>query len=270
MAGRSAAFRPTLLRRCAPLLLVVVAGVLGATLLRDVLSIQGLREHGEALAAWRDRNYPLAALTYVALYVAVVALALPGASVMTLAGGLLFGWAAGASLTVGAATSGAVCIFLAVRHGFGNPLRARLAVESRQGLLARVDRGVRANAASYLLLMRLVPAVPFFVANVVPAFLGVRLRVFALTTFFGIIPGTLFYAWIGAGLGEAFAGGEMRGAGLLLEPVFLGPVLGLCALAALPVVLRRTTPRRDDPSPAASHRRRSGSAEPRSGSPPPD
>jgi uncharacterized membrane protein YdjX (TVP38/TMEM64 family) len=237
MSDRNAAGRLTL-RRAAPLMLVAAAAVLGALLLRDVLSFEGLREHRGALTAWRDRNYPLAALTYMALYVAVVALSLPGASAMTLAGGLLFGLAAGASMTVVAATLGAVCIFLAARHGLGDALRARLAARGAQGLLARIDRGVQANAASYLLLMRLAPAVPFFVANLAPAFLGVRLRIFALTTFFGIIPGTVVYTWIGAGLGAVFARGEAPDPGLLLDPVVLGPILGLCALAALPIVMR--------------------------------
>jgi uncharacterized membrane protein YdjX (TVP38/TMEM64 family) len=87
-------------------------------------------------------------------------------------------------------------------------------------------------------LMRLVPVFPFFVANLAPAFLGVGLRNFALTTFFGIIPGGLVYTSIGAGLGEVFARGETPDLGLLFEPAVIGPILGLAALAALPILIK--------------------------------
>jgi uncharacterized membrane protein YdjX (TVP38/TMEM64 family) len=86
--------------------------------------------------------------------------------------------------------------------------------------------------------MRLVPAVPFFLANLIPAALGVSLGRFAFTTFFGIMPGGLVYTWVGAGLGEVFEKGETPNLGLLFEPQILGPILGLCALAALPIVIR--------------------------------
>jgi uncharacterized membrane protein YdjX (TVP38/TMEM64 family) len=80
--------------------------------------------------------------------------------------------------------------------------------------------------------------VPFFLANLIPAALGVSLGRFALTTFFGILPGGVVYTWVGAGLGEVFARGETPNLGLLFEPQILGPILGLCALAALPIAIR--------------------------------
>lgn len=226
------------LRRAAPIAVIALVAVAGAVLLRDVLSFEALRDNREALIAWRDQNYVAAALAYMAVYVAVVAFSLPGGSVMTLTGGFLFGLAAGAGMTVAAATLGATAIFLAARHGFGDALHARLEAQGGQGMLARMDKGLRENEVSYLFLMRLVPAIPFFIANLAPAFLGVRLRNFVLTTFLGIIPGTLVYTWIGVGLGEVFARGETPNLGLLFDPVILGPILGLCALAALPIALK--------------------------------
>jgi len=98
--------------------------------------------------------------------------------------------------------------------------------------------GLRENELSVLFLMRLLPVVPFFLANLIPAALGVGLGRFALTTFFGIMPGALVYTWVGAGLGEVFARGGSPDLGLLFEPQILGPLLGLAALAALPMVLR--------------------------------
>jgi uncharacterized membrane protein YdjX (TVP38/TMEM64 family) len=230
--------RPELtLRRAAPILVVAAGAAVGLAFLGDAISFEALSEHREALIDWRDRNYLAAALGYVVAYVAVVAFSLPGATVMTLAGGFLFGVIPGAAMTVVAATAGATCIFLAARHGLGAVLHARLAAQAG-GRLARIERGLRDNEVSYLLLMRLVPAVPFFLANLAPAFMGVRLRNFVLTTFFGIIPGTLVFAWIGAGLGEVFARGDTPDLGLLFEPAILAPILALAALAALPIVIR--------------------------------
>ncbi len=135
-----------------------------------------------------------------------------------------------------AATLGAIAVFLAARAGFGEQLNARIAKGG--GAAARLMAGLRENELSVLFLMRLVPVVPFFLANLIPAALGVSLRRFAVTTFLGIIPGGLVYTWIGAGLGEVFERQETPNLGLLFEPHVLGPILGLCALAALPIVVR--------------------------------
>ena len=88
-----------------------------------------------------------------------------------------------------------------------------------------------------LFLIRLVPAVPFFIANLLPAFLEVPLHRFVISTFLGIIPGAVVYTSVGAGLGEVFAAGETPNLGIIFEPHILLPLLGLCALAALPIVL---------------------------------
>jgi len=232
--------------RLVPILAIVTGAALGALYFGDLLTFETLRDNRDALIAWRDRNYLGAAGAYMALYVLVVAFSLPGATVMTLAGGFLFGLAPAAGMTVVAATIGATLIFLAARHGLGDALYAKLKARGGDGALGRIERGLRRNEVSYLLLMRLVPAIPFFVANLAPAFLGVSLRLFALTTFFGIIPGTIVYAWIGVGLGEVFDRGETPDLGLIFEPAILGPILGLAALAALPIVVRAFRGGEDD------------------------
>jgi uncharacterized membrane protein YdjX (TVP38/TMEM64 family) len=89
-----------------------------------------------------------------------------------------------------------------------------------------------------LFLIRLVPVVPFFVANLVPAFLAVPLRRFVISTFFGIMPGAVVYTSVGAGLGEVFARGETPNLGIIFEPQILLPILGLAALALLPVLIK--------------------------------
>lgn len=229
------ATRPSL-KRLAPLAAIAVAATLGI-IYRDAFSFQTLADNREQLIAWRDGSYLLAASVYVIGYVLVVAFSLPGALIMTLTGGFLFGLVPGALLTVSGATIGAIAIFLAAKTGLGDGLQARM--DASSGTLTKIRDGLRENEISYLFLMRLVPAIPFFVANLAPALMGVKLRNYAFTTFFGIMPGTVVYTWVGSGLSEVFARGETPNLGIFFEWQILGPILALCALSALPIVLKR-------------------------------
>lgn len=236
--------RPRLsLGRALPLLVILAVAALGLVW-RDSLSFHTLAENRERLLDWRDDSYLLAAGGYMLAYVLVVAFSLPGALVMTLAGGFLFGLVAGALMTVVAATIGAVAIFLAARMGLGEALQARM--DASRGMMTRIRDGLRENEVSYLLLMRLIPAIPFFVANLAPALMGVRLRNYVVTTFFGIMPGTVVYTWVGAGLGEVFEEGESPDLGIFFEWQVLGPILALCALSALPILIKRFRRGKDD------------------------
>jgi uncharacterized membrane protein YdjX (TVP38/TMEM64 family) len=226
-------------RRLLLLGLAAAAIVLAIWLLRDTITFEALRENRETLIAWRDANYLGVALGYLLAYVIVVALSLPGGAVMTLTGGFLFGLLPGAVMAVLAATTGATLIFLAAKAGFGDALHRRIAAGDTGSLTTRLEAGLRENAFNYLLMIRLVPAFPFWLVNLAPAFLGIGLRTYLAATFLGIIPGTVVYAWIGAGLGEVFARGEDPDLGLIFEPMILGPILGLALLAMLPVMIRR-------------------------------
>jgi uncharacterized membrane protein YdjX (TVP38/TMEM64 family) len=179
------------------------------------------------------RQGVLAGGAYVLIYVAVVAFSLPGATVMTLAGGLLFGALAGTALTVVAATIGAALVFLLARRIAGADALDRLGPRA-----AAIAAGLRRDAASYLLVLRLVPLFPFVLVNLVPAFCGVRLSVFVATTFLGILPGTAVFSLAGAGLGEALGAGRFE-IGRVLTPQVLGALLGLAALALAAIPLRR-------------------------------
>lgn len=220
-----------------PILLICGAALIGAFTLRDHLSFAALSAQHDTLLAFRDAHYGAAMALFIAAYAVMVALSLPGALVATLTGGFLFGLFPGALFNVTGATIGAIAVFLAARAGFGAALADRIAAGG--GAAARLMAGLRENELSVLLLMRLIPAVPFFLANLIPAALGVRLHRFALTTFFGIMPGAVVYTWVGAGLGEVFAQGGTPDLGLLFEPQILGPLLGLAALAALPILIRQ-------------------------------
>ncbi|PIE11611.1 MAG: hypothetical protein CSA72_00355 [Rhodobacterales bacterium] len=224
-----------ILRRL-PIIAIALAAILGAIFLRDWLSFETLRENRAQLLAFRDSHYTAALLLFVAAYVAIVAFSLPGALAATLTGGFLFGIFPGVLLNVTGATIGAIAIFLAARWGLGERLAARM--EAGEGMVKRIKDGIDENQWSMLFLIRLVPVVPFFAANLIPAFVGVPLRRFAISTFLGIIPGGLVYTSVGAGLGETFDRGEAPDLGIILAPHILLPILGLCLLAALPLLLK--------------------------------
>jgi uncharacterized membrane protein YdjX (TVP38/TMEM64 family) len=175
-------------------------------------------------------------LVFLVAYVAIVAFSLPGAAVASVTGGFLFGLVAGTGLNVLAATIGAMAIFLAARWGLGAALSAK--IESSEGRIRRLKSALHDTEIEVLLLLRLVPVVPFFVANLLPALVGVRVWNFFWTTALGIIPGAIVFTWIGVGLGEVFDRGESPNLSLLWEPHIIGPILGLCALAALPILIK--------------------------------
>lgn len=234
-AAPEARRRSAWLRRL-PILVILAVALTGAVFLRDHLGFAALAENRQALLDFRDANYPATVLAFVLAYVAIVAFSLPGGTVATLTGGFLFGIFPGVLYNVVGATVGAIAIFLAARSGFGDRLAARL--NEGGGATARLMAGIRDNEWSVLFLMRLVPAVPFFLANLIPAFTGTRLTTYAVTTFFGIIPGALVFTSVGAGLGEVFARGGTPDLSILFSPPVLLPILGLAALAALPMVVK--------------------------------
>lgn len=226
-------------RRNIPLLAILCIALVGAVTLKDYLTFETLRDNREALIAFRDANYGLTALVYVLVYVVMVAFSLPGAVFATLAGGFLFGLWSGTFLTVLAATLGATLLFLAARHGFGETLARKM--DASTGTIKKIKDGIDANQWSMLFLIRLVPVVPFFVANLIPAFMQVSITRYVVSTFLGIIPGTFVFASVGAGLGEVFARGETPDLGIIFQPHVLLPILGLAALSLLPVLLKSLT-----------------------------
>lgn len=223
-----------LIRRLVPLL--VVAAAIAAFFffgLDRYVTFEALREHRHELLAFVAERPLLAILAYMLVYALAVALSLPGGLVLTIAGGFLFGLWLGTLIVVIAATIGAALIFLAARYALGDLLRARAGP-----FLKAMEEGFRRDAMSYLLVLRLVPLFPFFVVNLVPAFLGVPLRTYLLATFLGIIPGTFVFASVGAGLGSIFDSGQEFTAKGILTPEIILALTGLALLALIPVIYR--------------------------------
>lgn len=220
---------------------VLVAGFAAffAAGLHEHLTLEVFRDHGMAIKAWVAENAILAPLAFMAAYAVAVAFSLPGGLVLSIAGGFLFGIVYGTALIVVGATVGAVAVFLACRTSLGVALRERAGP-----WFAKLEGGFNDNAFSYLLVLRLVPLFPFFVVNIVPAFLGVPLSTYAVTTLIGIVPGTVVFAAFGASLDMIIADGGAIDASTVLSPEIMTALIGLAVMSLLPVAYKAVKRRR--------------------------
>jgi uncharacterized membrane protein YdjX (TVP38/TMEM64 family) len=223
------------LKRFAPLLLILAVLVGGLVVgLQHQLSWAALAAHQAALRTWVEAEPFATAVLYAAVYALAVAISFPGAVWITVTGGLLFGTALGAALAVVGSTSGAVLLVLAARTALG-PFLARRAGRLIEGLRPRMRR----DGFSYVLALRLIPVVPFWLTNLAAAVAGVRLSHFAAATLIGTIPASTVFASIGAGVGSVLAAGQTPDLLVIFSPPVLLPLLGLAVLALLPVAWRR-------------------------------
>ena len=223
-------------RRLLPLLILALVALTGWITLGEHLTFETLRTNREVLVGFRDTHMAAAVALFMLAYVLMVALSLPGGTLASLTGGFLFGLFPGVLMNVTAATIGAVIIFSVVRAGLGARMAAQ--IDAGDGRVKRISDGIRANQVPVLISMRLIPVLPFFVANVIPAFLGVAVVRYAWTTFVAIFPSGLVFTSVGAGVGDVFDRGESPYLGLVFEPQIILPMLGLGALILLPVALR--------------------------------
>jgi uncharacterized membrane protein YdjX (TVP38/TMEM64 family) len=220
------------LLRFAPLAVVVMVlvGVLVSGVWRH-LSLEDLEARRNVLKGV-VRAHPIGSvLFYAAAYCVVVALSIPGALIMTLSGGFLFGtWIGGAAAVLGV-TFGAVIMFLAAHTAIGDAIRKRAAAG---GLIHKVEAGVRRHAFSYLLFLRLMPAAPIWLVNIAAAFVRVPLWIYATSTLIGIAPSTFIYASIGASLDRVFAAGATPDLRAVFHPRVFVALFALALLALAP------------------------------------
>lgn len=226
----------TAVKRYLPL--IVIAAALGAFLALGgarQLELASLTARYDVMTTFVASNRILAGAIFIAAYACLVAISFPGAWALTVIGGLLFGTLFGGSLAVVGATIGATAIFLAAKTAFADTLKQKAGPR-----IARLREGFEANAASYLLTLRLVPVFPFFLINIAAGIFGMRIVPYVLATALGIIPGTFVYASVGAGAGAIVEqGGEIAVGGLLLQPKVILPILGLVLLSLLPVIAKK-------------------------------
>jgi uncharacterized membrane protein YdjX (TVP38/TMEM64 family) len=186
------------LRRWLPL--AVLLGLIGLGYgfgLHHYLTLQSIAEHQGELQDFVAQHLLAAVLIYCVVYIVVVALSLPGAAILSIMGGFVFGWAVSAPVTVIAATIGAMLVFKIVQTSLGATIAERAGP-----FVQKLSAGFAEDGFNYLLFLRLVPAFPFFAVNAVAGLTKMSLRTFAIGTLIGIIPGSFAFAWLGRGLGS--------------------------------------------------------------------
>ncbi|MFP5407353.1 MAG: VTT domain-containing protein, partial [Gammaproteobacteria bacterium] len=216
--------------RVAPAVAIVLAvGAFFAFGLHRELTFESLARIQGEFAVLVDRRPLFSAAAYFAIYVAVTALSLPGAALMTLLGGALFGLGWGTLIVSFASTLGATLAFLAARFFFRAPLQRRF-----RSRLAAIDEGVARDGAFDLFTLRLVPVFPFVLVNLLVALTALPVRTFWWVSQLGMLPGTVVYVNAGTQLGklDSLAG--------ITSPVLLA---SFAALGLLPLLTRRLVER---------------------------
>ena len=196
--------------------------------LGQYLSLEALKQNRDNLLAYTDSNYGYAVALFVLVYIVQTAFSLPGGAILTLAGGFLFGSLLGTIYVNIGATSGATLAFLAARY------LLRDWVEEKFGdRLEPIQAGFAKNAFSYLMTLRLIPAFPFFLVNLVSGLTRVNLGTYVMATAVGIIPGSFVFAYAGRQLGTINSLGEIASPPVLLAFTLLG------LLALLPTIYKK-------------------------------
>jgi len=213
----------SLIKRLVPLGVIATLLLVGYFFgVHTYLSPENLSQNKATLVAFVQDNFVLAMGTYLIIYIVAVSISFPGASFLTIAGGAIFGWLIGGTLTIFGATIGASIIFLVAKTSLGDFL-----AEKAGPRMSKLRDGFQKDAFNYLLTLRLAPVVPFWITNLAPAFFGMDLGRYALATFLGIIPGTYAYSFIG----------EQVGTSLEKDSNIVANVtLGLAALAIASVI----------------------------------
>ena len=243
MSSASDPSRQHWLRRVFPL------GILGLGLvlfflfdLDEIFSFAALRQHYTSITAWVAANTALAWGGFVLIYTLAVAFSLPVATLLTLAGGAVIGWPA-VLLVVTSATAGALILFLAAKGALADSLTRKAGP-----FISRIKAGFDQSPFLWLMALRLIPAAPFWVVNIVPAALGMKTRDFLLATFIGIFPGTSVYIWVGRGFDTVLASGQTPDTSSLAKPEIILPLTALGCLALVPVVVKFVKSRKAEQS----------------------
>ena len=208
--------------------------------LYQYLTFDTVKKYHASAQTWTMAHYKSAVCLYVLTFVALIACAIPCATLFTLIGGFLFGVIA-LIYAVFATTLGGVILFLAVRTAVG----ARIAANST-GWIKTMEAGFQKNAFNYLLMLRLVPIFPCWISNVSAGALNVPLKTFISATVLGILPSTFIYIMAGRGLGKFFTAKQTPNLSLILTPSIFFPLLGLAILSLFPVFYKCAKKRNQD------------------------
>ncbi len=206
---------------------VIVSALYIYTPLGDAVNLQNLLSQKEKLLESVQQSFILSAGIFIALYIAVVAFSIPGATVMSLMGGFFFGPLWGTLFINAGATTGAFCIFLAARYILGREIQGKYSEK-----LAKFNREIDENGKNYMLTLRLLPVFPFFLINLLAGFTRIPAGTFIWTTSLGIIPGSFVFAYLGYTGANAGPEGSFG-----LQVITALTLLGLLSL--VPVLVKR-------------------------------
>lgn len=210
------------------MMMVLAIGLFMLFDLGRFLSLSALKEHRDQLLVFTEANFGAAAGLFILAYIAVTGLSLPGAVILTLAGGFLFGAFWGTLFVNLGATTGATLAFLAARY------LLRDWVEQKFGRwLEPVQAGFAKDAFSYLMTLRLIPLFPFFVINLVSGLTRMNVGAYVAATALGIIPGSFVYANAGRQLGSISSLKEIA------SPNVIGAFVLLGLLALVPAIYKK-------------------------------
>ena len=198
------------------------------------MSLDSFRAHQIEIVKFIQSKYYLSVLIFIGLYVFSTALSIPGALILTMMGGYLFGALLGALFSLIGAIVGASILFIAARSAFGELLKPKIGSS-----IERMRNELTKNAFFYLLFVRLTPVFPFFVVNIAPAFLNISFSKYFFASFLGMIPGAAVYALMGSGLNKTLVSGKGFDKIPNVSFEFLAGLVGLAVLSVVPILIRR-------------------------------
>jgi len=214
-----------------PLIILLILSILVWSLgWQHYLNFESFKAHHHTIELFIIKHYGLSVLIFACLYIACGALSIPGATLLTVGSGFLFGQMMGVMISVISATLGATLLFLSARLASTDLLKKKAG-----GWVKKMQDGFRENAFSYLMTLRLIPLFPFVAINLVAALLQIPLRTFFFGTLIGIIPGSFVFASIGVGLHEVIEQPNFH-LNLILNPPILMALIGLGVLSLLPAI----------------------------------
>lgn len=221
-------------KRYVPLILVLILLILFVALDGyQLFNLKDMQVKGDEINLFIAEHWVLAPLFYALFYIAFVCISAPGAFILTIIGGFLFGPLFGGTLATISGTLGALLIYEIMHRALGKDVNVRL-----RPFADEIKNGFKDYGFFYMVILRVAPIFPFWAVNLVPALLGVRRRVNALTTFFGIAPACYVYAGIGAGSASLLERGDLLTMEKILsDSAILLPLNGLVLLGVLPLIL---------------------------------
>ena len=216
-----------------PILIIIIISISSWGMgIHEYFSIETIKENEKIINSFIESNYITSCLIFSITYIFIISVSIPGATFMTVTGGLLFGQSAGTLINVISATFGATIFFLSAR------IASKDLIKKAGNWVKKMQNGFHENEFSYLLTLRLVPLFPFVAVNLVSAVVNISIKTFVTATFIGIIPGTFVYTSIGVALKNLMGKDEIDFK-IIIEPSIILALFGLGLISLTPALYKR-------------------------------